>query len=759
MEETSNCSSRGTSIVEGVKQTLRQLVDHFNQPVHDVLEGGEIDNGDEGNSKKSWRPPPPYFDSLLGGKPELSPTIRFWLDRLSSISTTHPSDETTSAVGIVEWIFGYESSIRPLLLQSAVGCVAMLAQYELILSEWLCRIAKRRSDRMSPDEGVILDLQPSEECSMLIAPSIISLPRLSRSIEILATDITLMTSERLFPKFSVSIRSDIILPMLLRILDRVLETLHVFPGVEYGSTHVLVKNSASGDNHDCCLRRCVVSLLAFDRVHIAPPDVTPSLGCGQPQGGIGSMCYRPPTKWQLQEVQLLNSRYLSFDSIDWDPVTLSGALWNDPNTGIAARAAERVWWQLGSLLMKEEEYGLQVQGEGSSKTNDVESDNHLQQPCLRQAIVRVLGVRHLLDDVRKHFFGRDMISWEPQLHTSQQVVLGRQVTKSRPVVDEKPFHAVPSRIAVALNFLQLVDRTDRVTECSSRDFTEKLFSICATLLDSTSAVFVALGASGMAELVELLDGTLSAVPDGSDRGNTGEDIETSWKSFVDDALSALERAFRTSHDGPVVVAIGQAQSRLLQTLQSRKYSQWDTRRRKITGQWLFRLQRSSHRAATQSQCWELLVAGIVPLLLQHALNETTAADSMEMGRLGLSAILPLIEGQFVDDKTQVMSLVALINLLGGTYPIMPHHGGKILCHLLAAGAAIRDTSKEDSARRKLVVHAAGVALAICGPKFTIPVLNNISNDREHYQETLIEAVMLVREEAATLQHESVEKLQ
>lgn len=752
MEETQ--SDGGAYVTGSVKNTLKQVVEHFSQPVH-VLDEVAGDIVDGSIKSRVLRPPAPTFDSSFEREAELSPIVRFWLDQLSSASTTQWSYEV-DAEHILEWIHGYEVTVRPLLLESTDGCVRVLQQYELILSEWLRRIAHRRSNRFSREVGE-LDQVPTESQPSTL-PSIELLPQLSRSIEILATDVTLMTSERLFPAFTVQVRSNLVLPTLLRILDRVLEAQVVFTGVEFGSASVgstsCLNVSTFVDTISRSLRRCVVSLLAFEGVYIAPPDVAPALAGGLDRGGIGSLCHYPPNDWQQHEVELLHSSFFSLKSIDWTTVTLSASIWNDPDTELAARAAESVWSQLGSLLLDKDN---DFQGACCIDDRNAGNIESATRSIGRQkAIVAVLGINQLIEDVRKHFFGRDMLSWEPQLHVSQQVILGRRVTKSRPVVAEKPFQAVPSRIAVAMNFLRLLDRTDRITVCSTRDITKNFFPICATLLDSTSATDVALGASGMLELVEFLDESTGLNQNCSDRGHEGGEMEIVWKTFVEDALPVLERAFQATHEGPVVVAIGQAQSRLLNNILRRNDSRWDSQRRRITGHWLFRLQRSSYRPATQSQCWELLVGGVVPLLLQHARNEMTAADSMEMGRQGLSALLPLIDGEFFDDKTRVASLVALINLLFGAYPIMPHHGGKIVCHLLAAIASVSGENEDNLIHKSLAVHAAAVAVVICGRNFTDDVLGNIGRNRDQYKESLVRAALLVRAKADVLQQEYVD---
>jgi hypothetical protein len=107
------------------------------------------------------------------------------------------------------------------------------------------------------------------------------------------------------------------------------------------------------------------------------------------------------------------------------------------------------------------------------------------------------------------------------------------------------------------------------------------------------------------------------------------------------------------------------------------------RRRQTTRQWISLLHQSSIRPSSETICWELLVGGIIALLHQH--SELDNADVVEICRPGLSALLPALSmGEFVDTKTQVAALVALINLMMGANTGMPRHGGKIMSHLLSS---------------------------------------------------------------------------
>ena len=88
----------------------------------------------------------------------------------------------------------------------------------------------------------------------------------------------------------------------------------------------------------------------------------------------------------------------------------------------------------------------------------------------------------------------------------------------------------------------------------------------------------------------------------------------------------------------------------------------------------------------------VLTAGLYPLLEQLA--NQPEAQTMEMGRLGLRTLLPYFRW---DSNTCVgraiphSSILCLISLMMGAYPIMHRHGGKIMSELLACiGRVQRD---------------------------------------------------------------------
>ena len=74
---------------------------------------------------------------------------------------------------------------------------------------------------------------------------------------------------------------------------------------------------------------------------------------------------------------------------------------------------------------------------------------------------------------------------------------------------------------------------------------------------------------------------------------------------------------------------------------------------------------------------------------------------------------------------QVAALVALINLMNAAYPIMPHHGEKVTCELVAcwahANRSLQDAQHRGDEEKDLcqlvtaiATHATTLALVFCG---------------------------------------------
>ena len=632
---------------QSVYASLDAIAQHYNQPVHVVEER------------------PPYFDSLLGHPPQIPPVIQLWIDRL----ILHEPED------IVQWIHGYVTMVRSILIQSqpSTGSVAVLQYFELIFSQWLDHCRK------------------SQEKPFV---KLTDLPILSRTLEVLASDITLLTAPDEI-KLSLYQRSNIVLPTLLRLIYHILGILLDYEAVQHDQNALL---------------RCFVSLLAFDPCRIDPPFVAASLL--HPKK-LQAVCSYPPPNQDADDV---DETFLSLESVDWTSVTLDGTLWNDPVVGVASRAAVAVWNRLSVLCVDEETLSVVV--EDDSKIEAPYKGETRRKTQSRVLHSTLLGVERVSEAMRAHFFGRDMVLWESEQRVSTRVMLGRTVETTEPVVKEKPYKLVPSRIHVFASFISLLAQQDND---STREVLAQVLPVCFELIDASSVRHMAIGATCLIHLLETI--------------GVGNSI---WDEFVGNALSVLNMAFKTNREGPILLLVGRSQCLLFEAM-----GEGNKERRQATLQWLTALNQTAHRSVSEMICWELLIAGVVPLLQQHA--NLPNADAMELGRFGLSTLLPLVAGDFVDLKTQKAALVALINLMMGAYPIIPHHGGKIMSTLLATAARASSNEVGDmSDIYDIVVHTAAVAMALCG---TNKVIENIISASDSFQSRLVQAAREVRERA------------
>lgn len=535
----------------------------------------------------------------------------------------------------------------------------------------------------------------------------------------------------------------------------------------------------------------------------------------------------------------LNADSLSYDDVDddyWNSLlsnsrgSLSTIGWIDSNSNNAratSRIVQDIWRSIASLLTSLSKQEGEVNNESCETTEDsvtVDGNDFKQHQERLKFVLNMLGgPSPLLRDIRAHFFGRNLQGIEDLAQrkgkssasdandteiSSVVIHMGRRVTKTKKNTDLSPSDGpinerAPSRTAATVNALRLLlvpAMIDGMDKTCRENVLKDVFPICAALLDSNNASFGALGAAGFLRAIDVLapreidPASTDAGPDQhalQKRSNIVDD--DAWTNFAENTLTVLEKSLQSSSDrGHVVVAIGRAQSRLFETMllrgkqnQCEKRTQkmeedidkrFRRRRRITTEQWLLTLERSLYRPTTKRQQLELLLGGVIPLLSQHALDERFEADGMEVGRLGLAALLPLTTNtparvdateqfgaEHIGRKTQMASMVALVNLIFAAHPIMASHGGKIMSHLLMTAASItpsitKNTSERENEEnpptmdsiRNMAVLSAAIVLVICESKFSGQLLESIENDRGQYQQNLFAVVSEVREVAAGL---------
>jgi hypothetical protein len=113
----------------------------------------------------------------------------------------------------------------------------------------------------------------------------------------------------------------------------------------------------------------------------------------------------------------------------------------------------------------------------------------------------------------------------------------------------------------------------------------------------------------------------------------------------------------------------------------------------------------------------------------------------------------------VDQRTQSVAMISLINLMFAAHPIMPHHGGKILSALLGAAASlyIEAPNQRPSPEHKLAVYTGAVALLMCGSKFTNGIFALVEGPQDRgesqFQDRLRQSALEVKALAARLKTE------
>ena len=253
----------------------------------------------------------------------------------------------------------------------------------------------------------------------------------------------------------------------------------------------------------------------------------------------------------------------------------------------------------------------------------------------------------------------------------------------------------------------------------------------------------------------------------------------------------LHGAVKINRVGATLAVLGAAQRELLRRTDCKDGNN-NGRLGTALQQWLPILDRNNRHYTKDHLVWGLLVGGIVPLLYDAAASGENAA-CVEVGRLGLSAILTVLRGEsgyndmfgtsgsdLVDGSMDVFlgndeldsdekscgqkgfarsvavhmaALTALSNLLVAAHPVMPRHAGKIMCELVVYLRRLSSVSKSGSgdgghrgiqraAVQQLALHAAAIAAVICGDR-AMAVLNHIA-ESEEYDDGVLDTVESIR---------------
>lgn len=361
--------------------------------------------------------------------------------------------------------------------------------------------------------------------------------------------------------------------------------------------------------------------------------------------------------------------------------------------------------------------------EGGYGASPIQSTQNITPETVLRALDFVLVARA----IRRHFFSPTAILKQG---VQPEVLFAVRTKRERLNSSTVDFVADQFRVHMALIFFRMIKPED-----SSRtsELVGEIMPVCIALLESSNATNITLAASVLFHLMHVLD---SASP--------------VWSRFAPEVFSTLRTAFMVHREGSVLSVIGCAQNQMLEICCDHDEG------RIICKQWLQRLHDVSQGAVANNSCCEVLIIGVAPLLCRLAANRSKALG-MELCRLGL---LPLITGDFVDIRTQICSVVALIHLILAAFPVISNHGGKIICHLLGT---LKDdlTLKDDShgatekvqCLRDLGQRGAALSLAVCGDR-AYAILDNVDSKSKGYNTAFLQRLEVVRNLAVRLKTET-----
>eukprot|EP00934_Nitzschia_sp_Nitz4_P000736 Nitzschia sp. Nitz4//scaffold4_size323378//225114//227129//NITZ4_000688-RA/size323378-processed-gene-0.215-mRNA-1//-1//CDS//3329553483//736//frame0 len=595
---------------------------------------------------------------------------------------------------VCEWLLGYEKEIQPILLRYEPGAAAVLKGYDLVLRGWL--------DEEESNRVAIAEFERSD------------LPKLSSVVTALARDLFLMLDTAHLPEsgYAPDIRSRSIIPSLLRILN---QTLKLAIDVAHHTSQQLLLNSDD-------LMTCAICLLSLKELKFGPRLVAPMLchraesaSCEETKEEIACSSIPPDSAFED-----MYHRVILEDSESWEELEIDGFPKLD-KAGEADifRESSQVWQQLSILSTRF----------GSNNTSDQRKSVAMDVPLVNQeekaspsTVINTLGVPQVARALRVFVLSPHLAHGQETV-VEDLVIMGRRVRRPQLAPSDGTNKMASSRILATLNFVRSIDF---VTSVDTQETLRELVPVCLQLLDSLSKSHAALGVSVLFQLLEMIKGPRA------------------WDEYEDELFSKLDSTFTVHREGPIVLLIGRTQFKLLS-----RQKESSKRIRQLCQRWLARLHDVSQGAVVKNSRRLILQAGVVPFL--HQLSCLPNAQGIEIGRLGLTTLLPLVLFMEVEDKTRFAAMIALINLMHAAFPMMHHHGGKMMCHFLGAFDVTRSTdcTKDEKCLRDVALHCAALCLVICGERAQA-ILDEVKSEEGKYQAAFVQHVLCIQVRAQVL---------
>jgi hypothetical protein len=568
----------------------------------------------------------------------------------------------------------YPTCIRPTFFvegQVRIRGISVLKHYELLLRQYLVE----RQDSSPKEEQRTL-----ETTALPLASVVEGGESISGILELIISDLTLLTAW--IPSFDNGISQAskrIVLSSLWGL-------------VQLGLLFPVDENT---------VRRCITSLLPFgELLDMKQVDAQlPETLCN-----VWRHCAYPPPKGTLS--MLVQA---AEEPMDWDKFTSDGSSWT-------LVPVQNVWKQL-----------LRMETPAPSNRE------------IQRAVLTHTGWVAMATALRAHFFGRDMAASSQQLvqppryrlHLGHRVAisaLAEQEERERNMSDNRPYKLVPSRLHAVLHFLSLLEAGD-VADASLSQFLTQLMPICYELLSAHDDITIGKGAVVLFRLLNVLASTNVQEKELiKPLSQTTNATHYGWSAHADNLLTALDTVIKTCRDGCTLVIVGLAQRELLRQLAATNNvnDKYQMKRRQATQQWFLILNSIRHNPPDPKLAWGILVT-LISILYDHVQQEN--ADCVELGRLGLKAILPLVrlyhemEYSAHGPQIPVLALATLSNLLVAAHPIMPRHANKIICELVACLGRIvvkeddddtMEADKTEDPAKALLMHVTAMSLVICG---------------------------------------------
>jgi hypothetical protein len=405
---------------------------------------------------------------------------------------------------------------------------------------------------------------------------------------------------------------------------------------------------------------------------------------------------------------------------DWEMARLDSSAWNDAVSGIVSRAAKSCWNALDVVLAQD---ATAVHSDQRNKDNNqtATTTNDIAGDAVPRRVLQHLGWTNMAISVRAHFYGRDVID--------ATTIVSKKQTWQYPLPQkpqESPTASIerrPSRVFVAIRYIFFLQEKPLTI-----NVLQEILPMVYTLLDSTPN-HVTIGAAALIHVLSLVS-------------------SHELHEFQEMSRQVLERSLATTaRKGPAIFLLSVAQSRVYQLLLETNETV-TVQRRRATQQILTTIYRN---ASQTTLIQSLLVGGLVPLLQQLSMEPN--ASAMELGRLGLTTLLSVLNTTFLDSNICGATLVALMHLMMGAHPILPRHGGQVMSQLLASfcrrAEYCGDDDKWDDLERVQTATAA-MALLVCGERAEV-VLNEVEKHSNDYDDILVKQVSNVRTEASRLQ--------